>query len=65
MSSRALDSLGREARSVKLQVYTTPTIERRIREIAEKNHRSVSDWITIQLAGVVDGELVRVDFVGD
>jgi hypothetical protein len=52
-------SMPKERRTARLTVNISTTLKSAIEEFADEDNRTVSDWIAIQLAGVVAAERAR------
>lgn len=53
--------LSLETNGERMVVYVSRSLQRRVEEVATKNHRSVSDWVRLTLAEVIAGQRPRVD----
>lgn len=51
----------KERRTARLTVNMSTALKRAVEELAERDNRTVSDWIAIQLAGLVAAEKARTE----
>lgn len=52
-------SMPKERRNARLSVNMPLSLKRAVEELAERSNRTVSDWIALQLSGIVEAERAR------
>jgi hypothetical protein len=53
--------MAKERRTARLTVNISTSLKSAIEELADRDNRTVSDWIAIQLAGIVAAERARTE----
>ena len=51
----------KESRSERLTLRMTKSLKRAVEDLAERDNRSVSDWICLRLAVIVSAEAERTE----
>ena len=51
----------KESRSERLTLRMTKSLKRAVEDLADRDNRSVSDWICLRLAEVVKAEVSRAE----